>query len=400
VSRGDADRRALVDAFVRTGALRFGDVTLASGRTSPYYVDAKRALTEPEVLRAISKAMAPFATEADRIAGVELGAIPIAAAVALETGKPYVMVRRQPKEHGTKAGYEGALRLAREVGDRRTEGLALTEIATGHWDETRLDEAARVGLQALEILRATGDHGATAGVMNLLSMTHYMSHDVHGGLRWAEQALAEARLAGDRAREATALSYLGTLTGADGRIWYELLDDLLRIRYYARGEHLRRIPLEEVTPISPEVPLQHKQIQVDLGSQELFCYEYKRLVFRTRISSGIPDSRPRENGIPTITPSGRFFIEVKMPSRHMGNGRITADLEAYELPGVPWVSFFTPTGVAFHGTYWHNDFGRPKSRGCINMDCSEAKWVYRWTLPVVPPEQTRRIGRGTSILIG
>ena len=115
------------------------------------------------------------------------------------------------------AGYEDALRLAREVGDRRTEGLALTEIATGHWDETRLDEAARVGLQALEILRATGDHGATAGVMNLLSMTHYMSHDVHGGLRWAEQALAEARLAGDRAREATALSYLGTLTGADGR---------------------------------------------------------------------------------------------------------------------------------------------------------------------------------------
>lgn len=190
------------------------------------------------------------------------------------------------------------------------------------------------------------------------------------------------------------------LTGEDGRIWYELLDDLLRIRYYARGEHLRRIPSEEVSPISPEVPLQHKQIQVDLGSQELFCYEYKRLVFRTRISSGIPDSRPRENGIPTITPSGRYFIEVKMPSRHMGDGRITADLEAYELPGVPWVSFFTPTGIAFHGTYWHNDFGRPKSHGCINMDSNEAKWLYRWTLPVVSPDQTLRIGRGTPILIG
>ncbi|HLA25069.1 MAG TPA: adenylate/guanylate cyclase domain-containing protein [bacterium] len=115
------------------------------------------------------------------------------------------------------AGYEDALRLAREVGDRRTEGLALTEIATGHWDESRLDEAARVGLQALEILGEIGDHGATAGVMNLLSMTRYMSHDVRGGLRWAEQALGEARKAGDRAREATALSYLGTLTGADGR---------------------------------------------------------------------------------------------------------------------------------------------------------------------------------------
>ena len=109
MSHGDADRQALVDAFVRTGALRFGHFTLASGRTSPYYVDAKRAITEPDVLRAIAKAMAPFAAGADRIAGVELGAVPIAAAVALESGKPYLMVRKQPKEHGTRGGFEGAL---------------------------------------------------------------------------------------------------------------------------------------------------------------------------------------------------------------------------------------------------------------------------------------------------
>jgi class 3 adenylate cyclase/tetratricopeptide (TPR) repeat protein len=115
------------------------------------------------------------------------------------------------------AGYEEALRLAQQVGDRRTEGLALTEIATGHWDQNRLAEAGRVGLQALEILKETGDHGATAGVMNLLSMTHYMSQDIPGGLEWAQRALVESRLAGDRAREATALSYLGLITGVDGR---------------------------------------------------------------------------------------------------------------------------------------------------------------------------------------
>lgn len=188
-------------------------------------------------------------------------------------------------------------------------------------------------------------------------------------------------------------------TGEDGRVWYELLDDLLRIRYYARAEHLRRIPTAEVTPISADVPLRHKQISIDLRTQELFCYEFGQLVFRTRISSGIPDTTPRENGIPTITPSGQFFIEVKMPSRHMGDGRITPDLEAYELPGVPWVSFFTATGVAFHGTYWHNDFGRPKSHGCINMDIREALWLYRWTLPVVQPDEKHRIGRGTPIYI-
>jgi lipoprotein-anchoring transpeptidase ErfK/SrfK len=83
----------------------------------------------------------------------------------------------------------------------------------------------------------------------------------------------------------------------------------------------------------------------------------------------------------------------------MGDGNLTSDLSAYELPGVPWVSFFTETGVAFHGTYWHNDFGRPKSHGCINMQTDEAKWLYRWTRPEISPSETRRIARGTTILI-
>ncbi len=191
-----------------------------------------------------------------------------------------------------------------------------------------------------------------------------------------------------------------SVVGEDGRQWYQIFDDLVRIHYYVRAEHLRSVGQREISPISPDVPLRHKHIRVDLRHQELFCYEYDKLIFRTRISSGIPDTRPRENGIPTITPTGRFFVEVKMPSRHMGDGHITADLEAYELPGVPWVSFFTTTGVAFHGTYWHNDFGRPKSHGCVNMATEEAKWLYRWTLPIVEHHQTRRIARGTPILIG
>ncbi len=189
------------------------------------------------------------------------------------------------------------------------------------------------------------------------------------------------------------------VNGSDGRIWYEILDDLTKVKLYARAEHLRRIPASEIQPLSPEVPPHRKRIEVRLGDQELLCFEEERLVFRTRISSGIPDSRPRDNGIPPITPSGRFFIEVKMPVRHMGNGELTPSLDAYELPGVPWVSFFTETGVAFHGTYWHNDFGRPKSHGCVNMPNAEAKWLYRWTQPVVAPDQRQRIGRGTPILV-
>jgi orotate phosphoribosyltransferase len=91
------------------GALQFGRFTLASGKTSTYYVDIKKAITRPNILRTIAVAMAPNAQDMDRIAGVELGAVPIAAAVSLASNKPYVMVRKAPKEHGTKHDFEGEL---------------------------------------------------------------------------------------------------------------------------------------------------------------------------------------------------------------------------------------------------------------------------------------------------
>ena len=109
MSPGEIDRARFVTALKAAGALQFGTFTLASGRTSPYYVDIKRAVTRPDLLRMIGDGMAPFARDADRIAGVELGAVPIAAAVSLASGKPYVMVRKASKEHGTKHEFEGEL---------------------------------------------------------------------------------------------------------------------------------------------------------------------------------------------------------------------------------------------------------------------------------------------------
>src|SRR5207302_10121954 len=99
----------LLSGLVASGAIQYGTFTLASGKTSSYYVDIKRAVTRPDLLRLIADGMAPFARDADRIAGVELGAVPIAAAVSLASGKPYVMVRKASKEHGTKHEFEGEL---------------------------------------------------------------------------------------------------------------------------------------------------------------------------------------------------------------------------------------------------------------------------------------------------
>jgi lipoprotein-anchoring transpeptidase ErfK/SrfK len=187
--------------------------------------------------------------------------------------------------------------------------------------------------------------------------------------------------------------------GEDGRAWYGLLDDVFGIQYYARAEHLRRIREDEITPISAEVPWTEKRLDIDLRSQKLRASEFGQTVFETKISSGIPSSEPRFNGIPTITPSGRFNITRKMPLRHMGDGNLTSNLEAYELPGVPWVCFFHITGVAVHGTYWHSDFGRPRSHGCVNVATKDAQWIYRWTFPVAPTDEISVSGYGTPIIV-
>jgi hypothetical protein len=187
--------------------------------------------------------------------------------------------------------------------------------------------------------------------------------------------------------------------GPDGKIWYILLDELLGITYNVPASQVRPIPAEEIEPISPEVPFVNKRIEISLSRQQLTAYEYDIPVFEAEISSGIPNADPGDNGIPTITPAGKFNVTIKMPSKHMGEGNLAADINDYVLPGVPWCSFFTQQGHAIHGAWWHDNFGVPMSHGCVNMRPDEAKWVYRWARPVHEAEDVDRKGYGTTINI-
>ena len=103
----------LTTALRDCGALQFGDFTLASGAKSEYYIDIKKASTNPKVLYMISILMAEKMQDEnlrpDRIAGVVLGSVPLAAALSLATGIPYVMVRKEKKDHGTGKLIEGYL---------------------------------------------------------------------------------------------------------------------------------------------------------------------------------------------------------------------------------------------------------------------------------------------------
>ncbi len=106
-------------------AVKFGDFTLSSGKKSNYYIDKYVFETDPECLRILGEEIAkmiPPGTQ--RLAGIELGSVPLAAVTSVQSGLPYIIVRKEKKEYGTRKKIEGEL----AAGDRVTiiEDVATT----------------------------------------------------------------------------------------------------------------------------------------------------------------------------------------------------------------------------------------------------------------------------------
>jgi len=178
---------------------------------------------------------------------------------------------------------------------------------------------------------------------------------------------------------------------AQKSIWYDVYDSFEHDHYYIPTHDMRIIPDEELAPLSPDVPEALKYILVDLGTQTVTAFEDETPVIISHCSSGAGNTK---------TPLGDFRTYHKGPAVHMTNQDDEAE-GGYDLPGVPWCSFFTGTGVAFHGTYWHNDYGRPRSHGCVNLPSDVAKFIYRWTRPFVPPgvDYLHLPGEGTAVQV-
>jgi len=154
-----------------------------------------------------------------------------------------------------------------------------------------------------------------------------------------------------------------------GRWWYRLQEGVsVGPGPYVRAIDMRRIRPAELTPLATKAKT--KRIDIDLTQQLLTAFEDDKAVMTTIIASGIGQF---------FTPKGKHFVIFKTPTTRMSGG-VGADF--YDLPGVPFPTYFTERGAAVHGVYWHNDFGRPRSHGCVNVPQAAAKWVFRWTQPV------------------
>lgn len=160
--------------------------------------------------------------------------------------------------------------------------------------------------------------------------------------------------------------------------WYKLWDDKFKNHFFARPEHLRLLEPEDVAPNTPAQSHESHRIEVWLRDQLVIAYDNDEPVMITRASTG----GKFIDGDYT-TPFGVYITNRKRPSRHMASADLAA-ANSFDLPGVPWVCYITGSGISFHGTYWHNDFGKPRSHGCINLSPQAAHWLYRWSLPSVP----------------
>lgn len=113
-------------------------------------------------------------------------------------------------------------------------------------------------------------------------------------------------------------------------------------------------------------PTGEKWIEVGLASQTLTAWQGDFRVAEKTVSTGKPGF---------VTPPGTFFVNLKFETEDMNT---CLNDECWNIPDVPWVMYFTHDGVAFHGAYWHNNFGQPRTHGCVNLPVSAAKWLYEW----------------------
>jgi hypothetical protein len=121
-----------------------------------------------------------------------------------------------------------------------------------------------------------------------------------------------------------------------------------------------------------------KWIDISILNQTLVLWEGQEAVYATLVSTGkdgLGDPKKTHS-----TPVGTFRVFQKHVTTTMDSE--VADHE-FELRDVPWVQYFKG-GYALHAAYWHDDFGRGRSHGCVNLSPIDARYVFFWSSPTVP----------------
>ena len=130
------DKKNLKSLLIETGVIQYGQFTLKSGAVSSIYIDLRKTISYPTLLRAMAQALwnAVIAAKPTVIpqllCGVPYGAIPVTSCIAMEQVLPMLMCRKDPKSHGSKKKIEGVYQAGQSclvIEDVMTTGSSLLE---------------------------------------------------------------------------------------------------------------------------------------------------------------------------------------------------------------------------------------------------------------------------------
>lgn len=122
-----------------------------------------------------------------------------------------------------------------------------------------------------------------------------------------------------------------------------------------------------------------KWLDLSISQQVMVAYEGTQPVYATLVSTGRGGLGDPEKVPATVL--GTFMVHTKHISATMNSSTDKSD--GYSLQDVPFVQYFHK-GYALHGTYWHDDFGKVRSQGCVNLSPIDSAWFFEWTDPPVP----------------
>jgi hypothetical protein len=194
----------------------------------------------------------------------------------------------------------------------------------------------------------------------------------------------------------------GTKATVKGRAYLETREGGLFVR------EVDASVVEAKTQLPSTVKDDEKWIEFSASKGTLTLHVGKRAVYTTLASpgrgGGAPTSRMSVEDLVdrSYTPLGTYRVTFKTRTTTM-TPEGSPNPKEHWIQDVPYTQYFLRP-FAIHTAYWHEDFGMPKSGGCINLSPVDARHIFDWTEPSVPDEwsgvsSSQEMGLGTTIII-